>query len=269
MIIDFDDLKPLGSTGERIPAIGIGTWDIRDYILAEDALVHAIEIGLGMIDTAEIYGDGLAEELVGRVIKRVGRENVFITTKLKPQHFISKYTVFRAIEKSLARLGISTVDLVLVHWPEYIIPIKNYIKYLEALVDNGYTRYIGVSNFSLEDLALALTYLKKHDIVVNQVKYSVLDKSVEKGLLPYMIDMKITMQAYTPLERGAIAGNKHLIELGKKYGKTPVQIGLNYLISHKMVVAVPKTERRERVDEFKGAMGWRLSIDDIKYLRDI
>jgi diketogulonate reductase-like aldo/keto reductase len=105
--------------------------------------------------------------------------------------------------------------------------------------------------------------------VVNQVKYSVYDREVERELLPYMVSEGITMQAYTPLERGAVARDPILRDLGRKYGKTPIQVALNYLISHRRVTAIPKTERRERVDEFKGSMGWRLKTEDIKFLKKL
>ncbi len=102
--------------------------------------------------------------------------------------------------------------------------------------------------------------------MVNQVKYSPLDRTIELDLLPTCIDFRVTIQAYTPLERGEVVRHPLLIEVGRKYGKTPVQVALNFLISRPRVVAIPKTERKERVDEFKGALGWRLSADDIEQL---
>lgn len=267
--IDYLDKKPLGNTGEYISAIGIGTWDIRNYKMAEEAIIYAVESGINVVDTAEMYHAGLAEELVGKVIKRVGRDNVFITTKLLPHNFTSYDFVYKAMKNSLSRLGVSVVDLTLVHWPEANIPIWKYINYLENLANQGLTRYIGVSNFDIYDLKAALNSVKKYDIVVNQVKYSVLDKKIEGDFLKFMINNKITIQAYTPLERGRVAHDYRIIDIAKKYGKTPVQVSLNYLISHKMVTAIPKTEKKERVDEFLGALGWRLNIEDITYLSKI
>ncbi|MEM2302303.1 MAG: aldo/keto reductase, partial [Sulfolobales archaeon] len=107
------------------------------------------------------------------------------------------------------------------------------------------------------------------EIVANQVKYSVLDKQVEKDLLGFSIENKILIQAYTPLEWGGVAKNETVISIAKKYGKTPIQVALNYLISRPMVMAIPKTERVERVEEFRGSMGWRLGAEDIEILEKI
>jgi len=264
--IDYEDLKPLGNTDEKISAIGIGTWGIRDYKKAEDALVYAIERGINVIDTAESYGDGLAEELVGRVIKKVGRDRVFVITKLLPHRFTDEDTVIRAMTRSLQRLDISYVDLVLIHWPNEYIPIETQIRYLETLAIKGFSRYIGVSNFKLKELEKAIHSTSKFEIVLNQVKYSVIDKKVEKDLLKFMIEKRITLQAYTPIERGAVARNPILIGIANKYGKTPIQVALNYLISRPYVTAIPKSETIQHIEEFIGALGWRLSSNDIEIL---
>ncbi|MEM1619589.1 MAG: aldo/keto reductase [Fervidicoccaceae archaeon] len=267
LVIDWEDRKELGRTGERVPAIGIGTWDIRDYAKAEDALTRAIEEGLNLIDTAEMYDSGKAEELVGRVVARVGRDNVFIVTKLLPERFTSPEMVLRATRASLSRLGVSSVDLLLIHWPHPVLPIEIQVRNLERAAEAGLARYIGVSNFDEKELELALSSTRKHDIVVDQVKYSVLDKSVERRLLPLCVEAGVTLQAYTPLERGLVVEIEELKRVGSKYGKTAAQVALNYLISHKRVIAIPKSEKARRIDEFRGALGWRLSREDLELLR--
>jgi len=267
--IDYSDLKPLGKTGEKVPAIGIGTWRINDYARAEEALIRAVELGLNMIDTAEMYANGEAERLVGRVIRAVGRDNVFVVTKILPDRFSDQSKVLKALEASLKRLETSYVDLVLIHWPRAGTPIERQVQYLEATVETGMARYIGVSNFGLESLSRAIRATKRHEIVANQVKYSVLDKQIEKDLLGFSIENQILIQAYTPLEWGGVARNDVVIRIANKYNKTPVQVALNYLISRPMVAAIPKSERVERIEEFKGAMGWRLSSEDIEALERI
>ena len=267
--IDYSDQKPLGKTGEKIVAIGVGTWAIRDYRAAEEALVYAVELGLNVIDTAEMYAQGLAEELVGRVAKKVGRDRVFIITKLLPYRFTDPETAVKAAEQSAKRLGVSYVDLILIHWPSDVVPIHTQIWALEAIAERGLTRYIGVSNFKKSELKEAIESVKKYEIVLNQVKYSVLDKKVERDLLPFCIENGVTLQAYTPIERGAVNTVPQLIQLAAKYGKTPVQIALNYLISRPRVVAIPKSERKERIKEFSEAMGWRLSPEDIDFLEKL
>ncbi len=264
--IDYSDRKPLGNTGVKVSAIGIGTWAIRDPVRAVDALAYAVSLGLDMIDTAEMYANGDAEKIVGEVVRQVGRDSVFITTKLLPERFINREYAVKAIRASLQRLGVKRVDLLLIHWPHPMVPIRKQVEILESLVIDGYAEYIGVSNFDKDELALALESTKKYEIVVDQVKYSVLDKSIEKNLLPFAIKNKVTIQAYTPLERGRVADNPVVRKIAEKYGKTPVQVALNYLISRPMVTAIPKTERRERVKEFHGALGWRLDQHDILFL---
>ncbi len=269
MFIDPNDRKDLGKTGEKVSAIGLGTWNIRDGDRMVEAIVKAVELGLDMVDTAEMYGGGSAEEVVGRAVKKVGRDNIFITTKIMPDRFRDEYMVFKAVEASLKRLGVKEADLILVHWPVEDIPVSRMMHIMERVADKGYTRYIGVSNFGVRHLEEALESLSKYDVVVNQVRYSVLDRSIEDEVLPYMIRNSITVQAYTPLERGMVVKNRKLVEVGRKYGKTSVQVALNYLISHQYVTAIPKTEKVDRVVEFSGALGWRLSEEDLMELKKL
>ncbi|MFN4046189.1 MAG: aldo/keto reductase, partial [Acidilobaceae archaeon] len=165
--------------------------------------------------------------------------------------------------------GVSCVDLTLIHWPDTLATIEEQARNLEALVFEGLTRHIGVSNFTGEELETARQALKRHDIVVNQVKYSILDKSVEEELLPYVTSKGITIQAYTPLERGEVLAHKTINEIARKRGKTTVQVALNYLISRPRVIAIPKAEKSEHVREIAGAMGWRLPPEDIEVLEAI
>lgn len=264
--VDVHDRKEIGATGEKVSAIGLGTWNIRNPDAAVEAIVYAVELGIDNIDTAEMYGDGLAEKIVGEAIKRVGKEKVFVTTKLLPHRFRSPEQAEKAMKASLKRLGLGTVDLVLIHWPDTLVNLETQIRNLEYLAEKGYTRYIGVSNFDHNLLLEALSYTKKYEISVDQVRYSVVYRYPEVRLLPLAIEKRITIQAYTPIERGAVNRVSLLAEIGAKYAKTPVQVALNYLISRPRVIAIPKTERKERVEEFAGAMGWRLNPEDIEAL---
>ena len=264
MNIDLSDRKVLGKTGETISAIGIGTWNIRDASKAVDAMVHAVELGLDMVDTAELYGSGEAEKIVGRVVRKVGRDNIFITTKLLPNKFRDVASGLKAMRLSLSRLGVSEVDLLLIHWYEPYLNIRKMVHVLESIAEAGYTRYIGVSNFDRKLLKETIKNLCKYEIVMNQVRYNVYDRSIENTLLPYMMKEGITVQAYTPLDHGKVVEDMFLTDIGRKYGKTAVQVALNYLIAHERVTAIPKTERHEHVDEFYGALGWRLTLEDIK-----
>ncbi len=266
--IDYSDRKEIGRTGEYVSAIGLGTWSIRDYNRAFKVFVYGLEHGIDNIDTAEMYDSGRAEEFVGRVVREVGRENVFITTKMLPHHLGSVDEVVKAAKASLRRLGVDAVDLFLIHWPNPSLPIGVQVRNFEEVYLRGYARYIGISNFDLIDLERARAYLRKAEIVVSQLHYSVVEKSIERDMLPYCVKHGITIQAYTPLERGGIRYNRLLKEIERKYGKTPIQVGLNYLISHHRVVAIPKTESMEHLSEILGSMGWRLSLEDIILIKE-
>ena len=268
--IDPSDRKPVGKSGETFSAIGIGTWAIRDYRRAEEVLVEAVERGVDLIDTAEMYGWGRAEELVGRVVARVGRSRVFITTKLLPERFRDMHEARKAAKASLRRLGVQSVDLLLIHWPDYATPIERQVRVLESLWEEGYARHIGVSNFDAHELREAIYATKRAEIAVDQVHYSVLHKkSVEEELLPLALREGVTIQAYTPLERCRVSEHPVVKRVAERTGKTPVQVALNYLISRPRVAAIPKTERREHLEEILGALGWRLPPDAIEELESI
>lgn len=265
--VDPSDWKLIGS--DRVSAIGLGTWAIRNPRAAEDVMVEAIESGLvNLIDTAEMYGDGRAEETVGRVIRRVGRDRVFVTTKILPHRFTDEYMVEKAVKASLKRLGVREADLVLVHWRNPNLSAGEQVRMLERVAyEKGLARYIGVSNFDTYELEEALNSTKSAEIVANQVHYSVLHKTPERtGLLDLAIREGVTIQAYTPLEKGEVALHPVVRRVAEAVGKTPVQVALNYLISRPRVVTIPKTERRDHLAEILGSLGWRLPA---KLLEDL
>lgn len=266
--VDESDRKPIGSTGETVSAVGLGTWAIRDPGGMVEALVYAFTRGIDHVDTAEMYGSGSAEEVVGRALREVGRGNVFITTKLLPHRFRSPDLAVKAARRSLSRLGVSHVDLLLIHWPDEYSTIPEQVRSLEVLAERGYARYIGVSNFDARQLSEALSSTRRHEIVVDQVHYSVIHRYPEVSLLPLAVERGVTLQAYTPIERGMAAGVPVVRLIAERIGRTPIQVALNYLISRPRVTAIPKTERVERVEEFIGAMGWRLSPRDIEVIEE-
>ncbi len=264
--IDVSDRKEIGKTKEYVSAIGLGTWAIRSYRQAEEVFVYALEHGIDNIDTAEIYDNGEAEKFVGRVVKRVGRGKVFITTKMKPDHLISKERVLKAAKASIERLGVKEVDLLLIHWPNIYLPIETQIRNFEAVFIEGLARYIGVSNFNVRELEIAINSTRSAEIVVNQVHYSILHREVERDLLPLAIKEGITIQAYTPIEKGAVIHHPIIKDLAARVKRTPIQVSLNFLISRPRVIAIPKTETMSHLKEILGSMGWRLSEYDIEYL---
>jgi len=267
----YMDLKELGTTGVKVPAIGAGTWEMggdfyRDTTGNNEAiraLRRAIELGMYLIDTAEMYGAGHAEELVGEAIKPFPREQVFIVSKVLPEN-LHYADVIKAAEKSLRRLQTDWIDLYLIHFPNPQIPLGETLEAMAKLVERNLVRLIGVSNFDVSQMEEARSFLSKGKIVTNQVDYSLLVRSIERDVLPYCEQQQMTVMAYRPLARGELPRNKFLQEVGKKYGKTAAQVALNWLIAKEEVIAIPKAVNLDHVAENASAMGWRLSQDDIE-----
>lgn len=268
------DLKVVGS--DRVSTIGMGTWGIGgrespDYSRDRESagvLRYGLELGMNLIDTAEFYGAGHSEELVGEAIRGFEREELFIISKVWPTHF-GYGSAKMAARASAKRLG-TYIDLYLLHWPiKDWRKIEETLHALEELVDEGIIRYIGVSNFEFELLKRSQEAMKRYEIVANEVKYSLADRWPEtSGLLDYMKKEKMALIAYTPLEKGSLARNKCLAEIGRAYGKTAAQVALNYLIWEDNVIAIPKASSRAHLEENFGAMGWRLYERDRKRARE-
>ena len=254
------EYKELGGTGVRAPEIGFGTWQ---YGGGSEPLKKAVELGAFLIDTVEMYG---TEEAVGAAIKGM-RGKVFIATKVSGNHL--RYDeVLRAADNSLKRLGVETIDLYQLHWPDPAVFIAETMSAMEKLVDAGKVRFIGVSNFYLKNLQEAEACMIKHKIVSNQVKYSLLQRGIEEDTLSYCQKRRITVIAYSPLARGDLCAkpllrNRHALGVLRKIaaenGKTMAQVALNWCISKPGVIAIPKTDKVERVVECCGASGWKLS----------
>ncbi|MGC8670727.1 MAG: aldo/keto reductase [Thermoprotei archaeon] len=265
----------MNRTGEKIPEIGLGTWGIGGAtsadLTADEAFVaaikNAIEAGMKLIDTAEMYGAGHTEELVGRAIKGYKRDEVFVISKVWHNH-LRRDDLLDSARKSVQRLG-TYMDLFLVHWPNPSVPLQETIRAMEEVAEQGLTRYIGVSNFSAELLDEARSSTSKYEIVADEVKYSITDRAAEKDVLPYCEKNSIALIAYTPIEHGKISEGPigdALQKVAKKYSKTPVQVALNWLTYHEPVIAIPKASKKEHVIEDAGASDWRLSSEDFEFL---
>jgi diketogulonate reductase-like aldo/keto reductase len=270
--------------GVKIPILGVGTWglggkDSADYSNDEsaiNAIRAAIDLGMTHIDTAEYYGAGHAEELVGNAIKPYDRGDLFITTKVYRTH-LHYADVLSSIKSSLRRLCTDYVDLFLVHWPSPTVPMKETMKALEHCVDEGYTRFIGVSNFSIQLFTEAQSQLEKYGLVADQVYYNLtqVQKTYFNGLSvkdlhSYCIEKNIMLIAWSPLEEGKLAksGFPVLDEMAKKYGKTQAQVALNWLISQKKIITIPKATTINHIEENVGAVGWKLSGPDFRRLQE-
>lgn len=260
-------MKPLGGTQIQVPEIGLGVWQYKGGVAP---LRHGVELGANLIDTAEMYR---TEEVVGEAVHDV-RERVFIASKVSGDH-LGYDQVLRAADASLRRLDVDTIDLYQIHWPSRSTPIEETMRAMEALVDSGRIRYIGVSNFSTNDLTEAQAALRHHQIVSNQVLYNLRCRDIERTLMPYCQRHDVTIIAYTPLDSGKLATAGRLLSsrdtrvlqaVAKQNRKTPAQVALNWCISHDNVIAIPKSDSVPRTTENCGASGWRLSDEDMARL---
>lgn len=257
------DTKFFKRLGRSVPSLGLGTWKMGEDRSMDDvsvaALRRGIELGAKMIDTAEIYANGRSEELVGRAIKGFNRDELFIVTKVWTTH--ARYEdVLKAAKESSKRLG-THIDLYLLHWPTSI-PICETMRAMEKLVENGLVKHIGLSNFDVKGVEEARACLKNTDIAAIQNRFSPTYRKDYSSVIPYAQKEGMMYMAYTPIEKGALARKDLLRKIGLKYGKTPIQVALNWLMCIEPVVPIPKASRIEHVEENVGAMGWRLEKDD-------
>ncbi|HYB92735.1 MAG TPA: aldo/keto reductase [archaeon] len=278
------EYREFAGTGIKVSEIGMGTYygpsfiataflfrhqDRRDRKIA--ALKKGIDIGINFIDTAEIYN---TESIVAEAIKDYRRDELFIATKVSPNHL--KYdSLLKAAQRSLKRLRCSYIDLYQIHWPSRIVPIRDTMKAMEKLVEDGVVKYLGVSNFSLAQMVKAEEALSKNRIVSNQVEYSLKSRGVEKDLLPYCLQNNIAIIAYRPLANGALTTPDFKLravmeEISKKHGdSTPAQIALNWLLNKgKNVFVIPRASRPERVVENSGAAGWSLDVGEMSKMEE-
>ncbi|ACB40553.1 aldo/keto reductase [Pyrobaculum neutrophilum] len=250
-----------------IPAVGLGTWGIGGGYWAPDrsrdaewvdALRYAVERGISLIDTAEMYGGGHAEELVGLAIRGFPREELFLVSKVWPSH--ARYEdVLKSAERSAARLG-TYIDLYLLHWPSDV-PICETVRAFEALVDRGLIRFFGVSNFTLDQIKEAEACAKRYELAAVQNRYSLYYRRDEADVVPYALANGIMYMAYTPLEKGALARDRRLAEVGRRYGATATQIALAWYVK-RGVVPIPKAEKRAHIDEIAGSLEVELREED-------
>lgn len=271
--------KKLGKKDVRIPAIGQGSMGIGGYLSRDslqdgnqiEALRLGIELGMTFVDTAEAYGSGHTEELVGKAIEGI-RNKAFIATKFSPEHN-SYDDVLKSAEGSLHRLNTDYIDLYQVHWPNPKIPIAETMRAMERLLKEGKTRYVGVSNFSLTELKEAQAAISEDEIVTLQVEYNLFDRTIENNVLPYCGSDSITAIASSPLDQGQIAsGDKRvrvLQMIASKCDRTMAQVALNWLVSHPAVIAIPKATNPDHIRENASAVDFRLSDEDFREISNI
>jgi diketogulonate reductase-like aldo/keto reductase len=251
--------RRFGASGPEVPVIGIGTWNMEDddRTAAIAAIRRAIELGMVHVDTAEMYGAGEVERLVGEAIAG-HRDQVFLVSKVLPRHASYAGTI-KACEASLARLGTDHLDAYLLHWREDL-PLEDTFRAFEALRSQGKIRSWGVSNFDAADLdeALALVGPARGAgaLVCNQVLYHLAERSIEHGVVPWCEQHGVAVVAYSPLgSRGGFPETGALDRIARRLGATPRQVALAFLARRPSTFVIPKSSRPAHVDELAGADG--------------
>ena len=247
-------------TGEHVPALGMGTWNMGDLLSrrAEEirCLQRGIDLGMNLIDTAEMYGDGAAEKLIGEAI--TGRRgNVFLVSKVYPHNATGKGTI-AACERSLTRLGTDRIDLYLLHWRGNV-PFAETAGAFERLQRDGKIRHWGVSNLDLADMTELHSTPGGNRVATNQVLYNLTRRGIEWDLLPWCSEHQIPVMAYSPVEQARLLQGVLLKELAQEIGKSPAQIALAWVLSRNNVIAIPKASNLLHVEENHGALECTLS----------
>lgn len=247
------------SNGVSMPILGLGTWAIDEHE-ARSVVQEALSIGYRLIDTASMYGN---EAGVGAAIaeSRIPRDEIFLTTKLWPTDFSNP---MRAFEQSLKRLGMSSIDLYLIHWPKDGMP-KDVWQTLERIYEDKRVRAIGISNFEVADMEELFTYARVRP-AINQVKFSVFD--FRRDLLDYCEAQHIALEAYSPLTRGVSLSDPTLLELAAHYKKTPAQIMLRWCLEHN-VITIPKSSNPERLRENFDLFDFEIAAEHMRELDEL
>lgn len=291
------DRVPLGKTSIRLSPIGLGTWQwgapewgwggTYGETEVAAAFERSLALGVNWVDTAEVYGMGRSEELLGRLLKQHKGEEIFVASKVAPFHDFE-----RACENSRRRLGVDAIDLYQIHFPSVRYSVPRMMRQMERLQKKGWVRHIGVSNFNLRRMRTAAESLKGGEVVSNQVQYNLLERGPERSLLPHLKEHGQTLIAYSPLAKGAMSGKygpdnaprdlarkmdpyfspenlrristllQTLKGVGAARGKSPGQVALNWLFGRGPVVAIPGAKTAVQAEENAGAMEWRLTPEE-------
>lgn len=256
--------------GERVPALGMGTWNMGDdrATRAEEiaTLRLGLDLGLRLIDTAEMYGEGLSESLIGEAIAG-RRDEVFLVSKVYP-HNASRRGIAAACERSLRRLGTDRLDLYLLHW-RGDVPFEETLEGLQALRREGKIRQYGVSNLDLSDLEEWWDTPGGDQTAVNQLLYNLSRRGIEWDVLPWLRDRRVPVMAYSPIEQARLVRHPKLVRFAQESGMTPAQVALAWLLANDDIIAIPKTGHRDRLRENIGALSHTLTAEQLATLDSI
>ncbi|OHV78077.1 aldo/keto reductase [Ensifer sp. LCM 4579] len=253
--------------GRKIPVLGQGTWRMGEDRAKAAAEIRSLQIGLDLgmtlIDTAEMYGDGGAERIVGEAL-RGRRDEAFIVSKVLPAN-ASRSGTIAACERSLENLGTDRIDLYLLHWRGGH-PLADTVAAFEALKKAGKILAWGVSNFDLDDMEELIAVPEGGHVATNQVLYNLARRGIEYDLLPWCRDRHLPVMAYSPLDEGRLLHNADLIHIAKAHQATPAQVALAFLKTRSGVISIPKTGSTERARENRDAMDIHLTAENLAEL---
>jgi diketogulonate reductase-like aldo/keto reductase len=253
--------------GESIPAFGLGTWhmgeDRRRRAEETAAVKLGIELGMTLIDTAEMYGNGGAEAIVADATAGI-RDGLFIVSKVLPYN-ASRKGVVEACERSLKRLKTDRIDLYLLHW-RGSVPLAETVEAFAKLQRDGKIRHHGVSNFNTDDMQEWVALAGGEGVASNQILYNLSRRGPEFELIPWCRERRISIMAYSPLEQGRMLGNRGLQQVAARHGATPAQVALAWLLRQDGMIVIPKATRPEHVRENRAALDVRLSDADVAEL---
>ncbi len=255
--------------GETVPAMGLGTWHmgerIGDPAAEAKALSRGLDLGITVIDTAEMYGRGGAERVVAKAIEG-RREEVFLVSKVLPHNASAKGTI-EACEKSLTRMGVETIDLYLLHWPGRY-PLADTVGAFRSLQRDGKIRHWGVSNFDADDMTALWKVPGGDGCQINQVLYNLSRRGIEWDLLPWSKQHAMPIMAYSPLEQGRLLNNKTLASIAARHGVSPAQVALAWTLREGGVMTIPKASGLDHVAENRAAWDLNLNAEDLNALDD-
>jgi diketogulonate reductase-like aldo/keto reductase len=255
------------SSGETVPALGLGTWYLgEDPQRRADEIASlrlGLDLGMVLIDTAEMYGEGAAEELVGEAING-RRDEVFLVTKVLPQHATARGTI-AACEGSLRRLNTDRIDLYLLHWRGNV-PLEETLAAFSTLVKTGKTRYWGVSNFDVDDMEELFSVAGGNAVATDQVLYNLTRRGIEWDLLPWCRQRGIPLMAYSPIEQGRLLAHPELQRIADRHNALPAQIALAWVLQKPGIIAIPRTGSPTHVRDNRAALDIRLTDQDLAQL---
>ncbi|CAN7395302.1 aldo/keto reductase [Pseudoduganella sp. LjRoot289] len=259
-------------SGKAIPVLGQGTWNMGEEAIYRAHEVAALRLGmdLGMtlIDTAEMYADGGSEEVVGEAIAG-RRDEAYLVSKVYP-HNATRAGVRAACERSLKRLGVEQIDLYLLHW-RGSVPLAETLEGFMALQRAGKIAAYGVSNFDLDDMRQARALPGGGEIAANQVLYNLAKRGIEWDLLPWSQQQQVPLMAYSPLESSALEqramlDNRSLQSVARRHGATPAQIALAWLLGQEGVIVIPKAANPDHIRQNRAALDIALTTEDLAEL---